>query len=385
MIKVANIIEEGKVGGPQIRIINIARCIKDEITTVVVMPESDSKKFQILCNRNQVNFQTFPISKITKEWKVAMRYVFFSIFEIIRIAHFLRKNNFDIVHVSGGSWQYKGIVAGKMARIKVIWHLNDTHTPFIFRKIFSLISPFSDRFIFASEASRSYYEGLIRGGKEGCIIPSGVDTKKFSPGTKYQGDELIISQMNNEFVIGMVANINPVKGIENFVRVAREVNAKVKKCQFVIVGKIYKNQKKYYKKIRLLSSSLGVENIRFVSEKEDVRPLLSRFDVYLCTSKYESSPVSVWEAMSMGKPIVSTEVGDIPMYVKNNINGYVEREDAVEKLAKRIVFLKKNKEMCHKFGKKSREIAANNLSLRSSADKHIVAYMSTCHEGFENE
>ena len=388
MIKVANIVEEGKVGGPQVRIVNIAKFLQNKITTVVIMPNSNSHKFQLLCSRNQINFKIFPISRITKEWRVMLRYIFFSSFETVRIAFYLRKNNFDIVHVSGGSWQYKGVIAGKIAGIKVIWHLNDTYTPLFLRRVFSFVSVFSDEFIFASEASKSYYKGLIKGKKEGYIIPSGVDTKKFSPNAKYQGDELIISQMIEKFVIGMVANINPVKEIENFVRIAKEVNDKVENCQFVVIGKIYENQESYYKKVKLLSSSLKVNNISFVNERKDVRPLLDRFDVYLCTSKYESSPISVWEAMSMGKPIVSTDVGDVSVYVKNNANGYVEKSNIVESLAKRLIYLNKNRDICCKFGKKSRAIAKNNLDLSFSADKHIVAYMNTCYKSskkIENE
>jgi len=387
-MKVANIIEEGKVGGPQIRIVNIAKSIQNKITTVVIMPSSNSQQFQALCNKSQIKFKVISISRITKEWRVALKYLFFSFFEVIRIALYLRKNNFDIIHVSGGSWQYKGVIAGKIAGVKVIWHLNDTYTPFLLRKVFSLISVFSDGFIFASQASKSYYKELIKVKKEGYVIPSGVDTKKFSPNVKYKGDELIISQMSDKFVIGMVANINPVKGIENFVRIAKEVNAKVKNCQFVVIGKIYKNQEDYYKKVKLLSSSLKVDNISFVNEKEDIRPLLNRFDVYLCTSKYESSPISVWEAMSMGKPIVSTAVGDVSIYVKSNTNGYVEKGNIIEALAKRLIYLNTNRDICYKFGKKSRAIAKNNLDLSFSADKHMIAYMNTCYKSskkMENE
>jgi len=379
-MKVANIIEEGKVGGPQIRMVNIAKSIQNKITTVVIMPSSSSQQFQTLCNKSQIKFKVMSISKITKEWRVALKYLFCSFFEVIRIALFLRKNNFDIIHVSGGSWQYKGVIAGKIAGVKVIWHLNDTYTPFLLRKMFSLISVFSDEFIFASQASKSYYKGLIKTKKEGYVIPSGVDTKKFSPNVKYNGDELTISQMSDKFVIGMIANINPVKGIENFVRVAKEVNAKVKNCQFVVIGKIYENQETYYKKVKLLSSTLKVDNLSFVDEKEDVRPLLNRFDIYLCTSKYESSPVSVWEAMSMGKPIVSTDVGDVSLYVKSNTNGYAEKGNIVEALAKRLIYLNTNRDICYKFGKKSRAVAKNNLDLSFSADKHIVAYKNTCYK-----
>jgi len=330
----------------------------------------------MLCRHNQIQFKTFPISRITKEWRTALKYVFFSIFEVIRIAIYLKKNNFDIIHVSGGSWQYKGVIAGKIAGIKVIWHLNDTSRPFIIRKFFSWISVFSNEFIFASEATKSYYKRLIKGKKRGYVIPSGVNTKKFNPKVKYKGDEVIISKFKNKFIIGMVANISPEKGFDDFVRVVSQVNTKVKDCQFVVIGKIFDNQKNYYKKIKLLSKTLKVDNIIFIGKKDDVRPLLNRFDIYLCTSKYESSPISVWEAMSMGKPILTTDVGDVSLYVKDNVNGYVAKNNIIQDLSKRLIYLNSNRHVCNEFGKKSRVIAKSNLELSFSADKHMVAYMS---------
>ena len=244
-MKIANIIEEGKVGGPQIRIVNIAHFLKNKITTVVIMPDTNSSKFQILCAQKKIHFKAFPISRITKEWRIALKYVFFSLSEVIRIAIYLRKNNFDIIHVSGGSWQYKGVIAGKIAGLKVIWHLNDTYKPLVIRKIFSVVSRFSNEFIFASEATKSYYKSLLKRETKGYVIPSGVNTKKFDPKVKYKGDELIISKMKNKFIIGMIANISPEKGIDDFVRAASKVNAKVKDCHFLVIGRIFENQKKY--------------------------------------------------------------------------------------------------------------------------------------------
>ena len=45
-----------------------------------------------------------------------------------------------------------------------------------------------------------------------------------------------------------------------------------------------------------------------------IRSLLNQSDIYVCSSNYESSPVSIWEAMSMELPIVSTDVGDLSKY-----------------------------------------------------------------------
>ena len=44
--------------------------------------------------------------------------------------------------------------------------------------------------------------------------------------------------------------------------------------------------------------------------KTYVRQLISIIDIYICSSDNEVSTWSVWEAMSMEKAIISTDVGD---------------------------------------------------------------------------
>ena len=51
--------------------------------------------------------------------------------------------------------------------------------------------------------------------------------------------------------------------------------------------------------------------------------LLSTCDVFILPSYNEGLPVSVLEAMSYGKPVISTTVGGIPEIVKNGINGFL--------------------------------------------------------------
>ena len=129
---VANIIEEGKIGGPQIRIIQVAKFIEKYVKTVVIMPQENSNEFQLRCQSLEVPFRAIPLSRITKELKPALRYLFFTLGEIFQLIRFFRQEKFDIIHVSGGIWQFKGAIAGKLAGRKVVWHLNDTYMPLFF-------------------------------------------------------------------------------------------------------------------------------------------------------------------------------------------------------------------------------------------------------------
>ena len=376
MIRVANIIEEGKIGGPQIRIVNMANAMAGNVDTTVIMPEHNSATFQKICNDNNVKYKAFPLTRLTREKLVAVRYIIFSVFEIIKLCIYFRKEKFDIIHVSGGSWQYKGVIAGKMSGTKVLWHINDTYAHPFFRKLFSKISYLTDGFVYASNRSLDYYREIVPRHKRSFIIPAPVDTEKFKPKIHYPGYEELIISLENKFVIGMVANINPIKGIENFLRLANYINSNSKGCHFVIVGTVYKNQKKYYDKLQRLCSDLDIDNISFVQNCNDVRSILNKVDVYVCSSHSESSPISVWEAISMGKPVVSTDVGDVSLYVKNDINGYIESTENIKVFSMRILSFKNNRRKLEDYGNNSRMIAIKHLDISNSSNKQINAYHS---------
>jgi len=88
-MRVANIIEEGKFGGPQIRIADVACKLKDRVSTTVVIPVENSEKFRKKLDDYGIQYKTFNLSRITKEFKILLQYLLFSIYEIIQLSLFI--------------------------------------------------------------------------------------------------------------------------------------------------------------------------------------------------------------------------------------------------------------------------------------------------------
>lgn len=373
-MRVANIIEEGRLGGPQFRMLRVAEVLAKDIDTTLIMPLENSERFQEECAAREVDYKARNISRITKDWRVALRYALFSVFEVVALARTISSGNYNIVHVSGGSWQYKGLIAAKLAGVPVVWHLNDTSMPRLFRWIFAALNPLADGFIFASERSRQYYQGLIKRKKPEFLVPAPVDTGLFSPDELFEGEESTLAQWRGKTVIGVVANVNPVKGLETFIRMAARVNQDCSAVQFVVVGAIHPNQKSYYERLQRLASELRVDNLEFLEGRTDVRPLLQRFDVYVCSSMAESSPMAVWEAMSMARPVVSTDVGDVPLFVKENESGVIVPVGDDSAMAAAVSSLVASPEQRKRLGENARQVAIEQLDISNCAALHYAAY-----------
>lgn len=379
-MRIANIIEEGKLGGPQVRICAVAAALRGQADTTVIMPAENSEAFQKRCDALGVSYRVLPITRITREWRVAVRYVLFSFFEVLRLARVLKKGGFDLVHVSGGSWQFKGVLAAKLAGKKVLWHLNDTSMPGFIRALFRILSPLADGYIFASERSKDYYGGLVDTAKPQFVIPAPVDVSHFQPDAELQDAEDDLARWPGKVVVGLVGNISRVKGLETFIRLAAEANCKVENLHFVVIGPVFGNQQKYYDSLCKLAAELGVMNIEFVGGREDVRPLLKRFDIYVCSSNAESSPISVWEAMAMELPIVSTDVGDVPLYVMAGENGFIAPVGDHNALAGFVCKLAADEALRERLGRSARTRVVEELDTRACAEKHLEAYRTVLGE-----
>ena len=141
-----------------------------------------------------------------------------------------------------------------------------------------------------------------------------------------------------------------------------------------MIGSIYKSQKKYYENLLKLIRQTGIRNVYFLNSRKDVRPLLKIIDIYLCSSKNESSPLSMWEAMSMEKAIVSTDVGDVKKFIINGTNGFLVKVGDADNLANRISELIKQPKLRNTFGKHVRKIAKKELDLRICMHLHVRMY-----------
>jgi glycosyltransferase involved in cell wall biosynthesis len=355
-LRIANVIEEGKLGGPQVRMVRVAAALRGRAETVIIMPRANSGPFREMCAANGLPYRALPLTRITKEWRAALAYVLFSPLEVVRLARLFRRERIDLVHASGGSWQYKAVIAARLAGIPSVWHLNDTFMPGWVRRLFRRVAPLANGFIFASHRSQEYYGDLVAPMHPQSVVTSTVDTAYFDPARGLPGDHGV---PRGGPVIGTVANVNPVKGLETLIRAAARLREMGHTPHVVIVGPVFSRQTEYHRRLVALAQDLGLDRVRFVGARVDVRPLLAQFDAYVCSSVAESSPVSVWEAMAMARPIVSTDVGDVARHVCDGEAGFVVPVDDDTAMADRLARLLDDSALRDRMGRAARQAVSS--------------------------
>lgn len=83
------------------------------------------------------------------------------------------------------------------------------------------------------------------------------------------------------------------------------------------------------------------------------------FNVFINTTNFDNMPVSIIEAMALGLPIISTNVGGLPFLIKNNQDGILVNPKDANAFVKAIKYLQSNYEETNKMTLKAREKVAD--------------------------
>jgi glycosyltransferase involved in cell wall biosynthesis len=85
---------------------------------------------------------------------------------------------------------------------------------------------------------------------------------------------------------------------------------------------------------------LGIApNVSFLGSRGDVPRLLTATDLFALTSHNEANPVSILEAMSVGRPVVATDVGSIHETVADGETGLLAPAGNAARFAECVVQL----------------------------------------------
>ena len=225
----------------------------------------------------------------------------------------------------------------------------------------------ADQIIFVSERDRQDMCKTLLGDNfnKSVIIPAAFDETIFSgfnqPPLELQGKVLILGRISN------------IKNIPLAIDAITEVCRRGNIMQLTIAGDgeeryavaQYAHQSEYAKNIKLIGKV----------EHEEIPDLMMAHGIVLLTSRSEASPTVVKEAIAACRPVVTTDVGDVGLWVRNDINGFIcdaSAESLADGLEKANALIQRQ---CY-----DQAIGLDELSEKNIMSKVLQCYSATCND-----
>jgi glycosyltransferase involved in cell wall biosynthesis len=372
-VRVCNVLEEGQFGGPQSRVVLVAEALVEHgIDTHVLYSNYNSKRLAEQLAKKGISSSGIQLTAPTKKRSRLIRYLLLFPAEILMLAWSFYRGRYDVVHVNGPQ-QVKGAIAARLAGVPLVWHLNDTLDIRPIKVAFSAIARrCATGFIVAGQrVYENYLSGTVLEGRPCAEIHAPVDMERFDP-SRVEADERLCGRGGLRILT--LSNINPTKGIDEYIEMAAEMGGRHPDLRFYIGGAVYASQQLYYERLQGLIATNAIRNIEFLGRVDDVPAALKAADIFVFLSRAEASPTAVWEAMAMERSVVSTDVGSVSQHIEDGVSGFIVPVGNKRALIERVELLLKDAALRERMGRAARAAAQGRLGVSPAAQKHAEIY-----------
>ncbi|MDY6802888.1 MAG: glycosyltransferase [Cyanobacteriota bacterium] len=239
------------------------------------------------------------------------------------------------------------------------------------------------RIIFVADATRDKYLPL-NSHHNFTAIHNGLDLELLKSSAKKWSPEearAALGVNSDEIVLLILGTVCERKGQEDLVKAIPYIGAEwVGKIKCFIVGD---RPSLYSSQLSALVAGLPEElkgRIEIVPETPDTAKYYQAADIFVCTSRIESYPRVILEAMAYNLPIVTTPVFGIVEQVKPGINGLFYTPNQPEELASQLMILLEDEELRLRLGDNAKYVldALNTFEEMTAAYSQIFceAYLS---------
>lgn len=296
--------------------------------------------------------------------------------DIRRLRSLFREQRSDAVVLTGLTNTQAAFAAGAEG-VPLVWQIVDSRNPAPLRvAAMGVVRRRADAVMFDGNALRRLHAGGRELGMPSFLFTPVVDLKRFRADPEHRAEaRRLLRVPPDAFFAGTVANVNPQKGIEYFVRAAARVFRERPDAYFLISGATYPNHRSYTEAIHREIAATGVPPERWLFRKEPPDMHYPALDVKLITSvpRSEGTTTTAMESFACGTPVVATEVGAVAEVVEDGVTGLVVPPLDPEALAAATLKLARDADLRVEMAARCRRRAAELYGLERGAEVHVRA------------
>jgi len=221
----------------------------------------------------------------------------------------LREKNADLLHLHGyGATTFGRLCAWRLGIPAILHeHANHTDTPWFQKVADKILAPHTDLALAVSASTGEFTtRARLMPAERTKVVYLGAPLDEFA--RTRSAEEIAAARQAlgiapGTVALGTITRLMPSKGNRYLIEAAPKVLAKYPQVRFFIVG-----EGELQAELEAQARVLGLgDQLVFTGFTRDVGAALSALDVVVFPSLWEGTPLTVFEALAMGKPIVATD------------------------------------------------------------------------------
>jgi len=296
----------------------------------------------------------------------------FTIHSLFKLLNFISNKKINIVHSHGKGAGIYGRVIAMLSSSKCVHTFHGLHIQsynklkmVLYKNIEKFLSLFTGAVI---AVSQSEYELLLKEGlvsqKKLKLIENSVNIPSLTV------PESIFDLAKLKIIT--ISRFDYAKNTSLLISIAEEIknSGRLDRFEIIILG----SGPEETQLIKEVDQKKLNEYILFKGFISDPYKYLIESFCYLSTSRWEGMPLGVLEAMSVGLPVIATDVVGNKDSVQHEITGYLYKQYNHAEAADYLIKLADDKDLWRKFSKASRQIAESRFSIKRMAEETKKVY-----------
>ena len=202
-------------------------------------------------------------------------------------------------------------------------------------------------------------------------IPAGVDTKKYDINIKGDNIRAEFGLIGSYPVVGSVAILRRWKGHHFILEAVPRIISAFPDAKFLITG-----DGPQWDNLNMKIRELGIEkHVIMTGFRNDISEIMSALDIFILPSTAsEATSQVIPQALSMGKPVIATNVGGLPEIIEDGVTGLLIPPGDPDAIAGAVLRMAEHKEEAQKMAVKGRDKILKDFTFQGMIDRTAGVY-----------
>jgi len=285
---------------------------------------------------------------------------------VLKLRNFIKEKDIEFIHAHSTSFFTAVLLKIIYPKIKIVWHDHYGNSEFLSERktsILKLASLFFYGIISVNQQLKNWAQKELAFNKV-IYMPNFTTTE-----TSLKEDTILKGKAGNQILC--LANLREQKGHFFLLEIALKIQEKYPNWTFHLVGKDFNDD--YSNEIKNKIIEKGLEETVFVyGSRDDVKNCINQASICILSSKSEGLPVALLEYGFNAKPVLVTNVGEMPLVIKNGINGFITDYNDENNYYKHLESLMLDRELRAKLGTELQKTIFDAFSEESIIKKYIT-------------